>query len=221
MIHVLIVSDIRVYREGLADILDRHASLSVRGTAKNTDLAIEEIKLNIPDVVILDMNMSSSCKVIESIASSSPVIKIVALSVTEDEDVILSCAKAGVVGYVSREASVEELINTVCAVVDGEIYCPRRIAARLFHKLKTPHSVNEDTQDLTLNQDDESKRALLTQREKQIADQMTNGLSNKQIARNLCIELSTVKNHVHNILVKMGVENRVQAARVLSCGRSS
>jgi len=222
MISVLIVSDIRLYREGLAEILDRDTSLSVSGIAHTINHVIKEICLNSPDVVLLDMTMIASCEVIDGIISSYPSTKLVALAVTEDEDTILACAKAGIAGYVSREASIEQLVNTVCGVVEGELYCPRRIAASLFHKLKSPHNLSDTSHTPTVQHSANKKMVtLLTQREKQIAEQLTNGLSNKQIARNLSIELSTVKNHVHNILVKMGVGSRMQAASMLLHNRTT
>lgn len=215
MIRVEIVSDIRLYREGLAEILDREGSISVCGIAYTVNNAIKEIKDNSPDVVILDMTMASSCDAINCIVSSYPKIKLVVLSVTEDEDTILSCAKAGVAGYLSREASIQELVYTVCGVVDGEIYCPRRIAASLFHKLKSLSNDKEVCTSTKPLKFDDSRAVFLTKREKQIASLISDGLSNKQIARSLTIEVSTVKNHVHNILNKMGVNNRVQAVTFL------
>lgn len=215
MIRLVIVSDIRLYREGLEDIINRKNEVSVVGTACDIEHAVQAIHAATPDVVLIDMSMLASCEVISHITSTYPSTRIIALAVTEDEDSVLACAKAGVAGYVSREASIEQLINTVCAAVEGELHCPRRIASILFHKLQSLPKVTEAPSDTTSLQPDYSKIALLTQREKQIAALLSDGFSNKRIAHHLMIEVSTVKNHVHNILSKVGVHSRLQAVQLL------
>ena len=175
MIRLVIVSDIKLYREGLDEILDRKDSVRVVGTAYNVKKAIVKIQNSSPDVVLIDMTMIACSEIVGQIASSCPNTKIIALAVTEDEDIILACAKAGISGYVSREASIEQLVNTICGVIEGELYCPRRIAASLFHKLETIQRVSDTSVNVTPLQPEDSKISLLTQREKQIAKQLTNG----------------------------------------------
>ncbi len=215
MISLVIVSDIRLYREGLEEILEREDILHVKGTAGNVEQAIGEIRKNSPDVVLIDMTMINSNKVVEYIASVYRHMKIIALAVTEDEDVIFSCAKAGIAGYLTRESSIKQLIDTICGVFEGELYCPRRIAARLLKKLKILSHHVETSDCEVIESPANSKNVVLTKREKQIASLLSKGLSNKEIARKLTIEVSTVKNHIHNILTKMDVHNRIQAVRQL------
>lgn len=215
MINLLIVSDIRFYREGLEENLERHGSIKVVGTTCDIEHTISEISSNAPDVVLIDMTLISSNEIVERLTSSCPGVKFIALAVTEDEDTILACAKAGVLGYVTREASIDQLINTVCGVVKGEIYCPRHIAASLFHKLKSISKASRESENTIEKQPSNQLKVSLTKREKQIAEFLLEGLSNKQIAQNLTIEVSTVKNHVHNILSKIGVHSRAQAVTIL------
>lgn len=214
-IRVFIVSDIRLYRGGLEEILDSNEFLCVVGAASEVEPAITEINRTSPDIVILDMTMIASCEVVGHIRASCPRQKIVALAVADDEQIILACAKAGISGYVSRDATIQQLINTIRGVSNGELYCPRKIAASLIHKLSsTTDKINEPTKKFDHRRHN-SKMSLLTSREQQIASLIFEGFSNKQIANNLSIEISTVKNHVHKIITKFGVCSRTQVAKAL------
>lgn len=215
MVSVVIISDIRLYRESIAEILDRRESIQVLGTANNVDLAITEITKIEPEVALLDMTMAGSCQFVKTLAISCPDTKIIVLSVANDDDSILSCAKLGIAGYISRDASLEHLINAVNGVVNGEFYCPRTIAESLFNQINTIHKSEDVSKHDGVSDITGSKNPLLTHREKEIASLLSCGKSNKEIARDLTIEVSTVKNHVHNILVKMGVNNRTQAVTLL------
>lgn len=215
MISLVMVSDIRLYREALGELLDDNNQIHVIGTAIDTESALQLIQQCTPEIVLLDMTMLESCNLIQQINPVSPNTKIVALAMAEDEDSILTCAKAGITGYVSRDASLEQLICTVQGVANGELYCPRKITASLFHKLKSLSDSVEVEAKTATEQPVESKISLLTQRERQIIQLITEGLSNKQIARQLMIEVSTVKNHVHNILSKMDVHSRMQLINII------
>ena len=214
-IRLLIVSDNRLYREALAGLLDGKGLVCVVGTACNAQNAIGDICECNPDVVLIDMSTQDSCKVFGSIIPSYPNTKIVALAITENQDSILKCAKAGIAGYVSRDATLDQLVNTVSAVIKGEIYCPRRIAEGLFNKIKSLSSYEDIRAGLSEENRNDSIITLLTSRERQIVSLISDGLSNKQIARKLTIEISTVKNHIHNILTKTGTQNRIQVANLL------
>lgn len=214
-IRVFIVSDIRLYSGGLKEVLDSHEILCVAGTASKVEQAIIEINHTSPDIVILDMTMADSCDVVGYIRSSCPRQKIIALAVTEDDQTILACAKAGIAGYVSRDATIHQLVNTILGVSKGELYCPRKIAASLIHKLSsTADKVNEPAKKFK-HQRNIQKMSALTSREQEIASLILEGFSNKQIASSLSIEISTVKNHVHKIITKFGVCSRAQVAKAL------
>jgi len=214
MVSVTIVSDIRLFREGLAEIMSRKGSVFVVSTAQSEKQAIAEICNNSPDVVLVDMTMIESNEIIGNITVACPDARIVALSVGEDEKCILACAKAGVVGYVSRDTSIDQLLDAIYGVVEGELYCPRRIAASLIYNLKSTPT-NDVQHAVKIDGILESQIAQLTLREKQIVELLSYGFSNKKIARELMIEVSTVKNHVHHILAKLGVTSRVQVVSML------
>ena len=129
-------------------------------------------------------------------------LKVIVLAIDEQEDCVLPLVEAGAAGYVTHEASLAELFSVVRSAVRGEALCSPRIVASLARRL-------------TQMADQRPVRAELgelTVRERQIARLLDEGLSNKEIAIQLCIEVATVKNHVHNILEKLHVHRRGEAA---------
>jgi two-component system nitrate/nitrite response regulator NarL len=218
MIDIVITSDIRIYCEGLAGILARTHDVNIAGVANNYEDAIVAISANPTDVLLLDMTMAGSCNLAKHISTVNPHIKIVALAVSYDEGNIMLCAEAGVTCYVPREASVNELIEAIKEAAKGECYCPPKIAACILKKVqsltlsaKNKYLSSSTSESQLPDRGSAGRQTGLTPRERQIADLLAEGLSNKQIARDLSIEVSTVKNHVHNVLVKLEVKNRGQA----------
>ena len=139
-----------------------------------------------------------------------------ALAVPEDEENIMECAEAGIAGYVAREASLDELIETVIGTQKGEFRCPQKIAACIYKAItRISHDAKDQCLPPIVHHNRENLATVLTKREQQIYSLMADGQSNKQISHNLIIEVSTVKNHVHNILVKLDVKSRVQAVTLL------
>src|SRR6266516_4327084 len=177
VISVLIVADIRLYREGLAQAIERQAHLRLAGTAADPDSAFQQVRTARPDVVLVDMAMAGSTEAIRAIREFAPEVKVVALSVTETELDVCACAEAGVVGYVARQASLPDLVAALAAI--------------------QPHDPGH---------------MHLTPREREIVHLLDEGLANKDIARRLGIEVATVKNHVHNVLEKLHVHRRGEAA---------
>ncbi len=213
MIKVIIFSDIRIYCEGLSEVLSNIGSIKVVGAESHLEDAVKKIEVLRPDVVLLDMTMSGSCQIAKSIIQSIPQAKIVALAAPVDKDKVIRCAEVGITGYVAREASMSELVKTLKRAKKGEYCYPPKIAAFIFNQFRR---VSEPiSQSLTMPVNPPEFTRALTRRERQIARYMADGLSNKQIARELSIEVSTVKNHVHNILAKLQLKNRVQVAALL------
>jgi len=210
MIKVIVICDIKIYCEGLKQILSQTDPIEVVGAEGAVDAALMIIEKHSPDVILLDMTMADSSSTAQKVMEICPDAKIVALAVAEDETNIIECAEAGIVGYVAREASLKELIDTVIGAKNGEFCCPPQIAACIFKKIQSI-ALNAKKKYSPMNSLSESKIINgLTKRERQIIMLMVKGLSNKQIASNLIIEVSTVKNHVHNILVKLNASNRTQ-----------
>jgi len=205
MTSLLIVAHIRLYREGLCDMLRRESRFTVLATAGDAQSAIESAQANRPDVVLIDLAVAESWNVIQAIVRQLPDVHVVALGMPDSEAELIRCAEAGVAGYVSREASLVELEETLECAMRGELRCTPR-AARVF--LRRVAS-------LAAGLDGGGRAPSLTVRELEVAGMMDAGLGNKDIARRLGIEVSTVKNHVHNILDKLQVHRRGEAARRL------
>jgi two-component system nitrate/nitrite response regulator NarL len=201
-IRVLIVDDLRLYREGLAHALAQRPHIRVVGTAARRETALAEVTRLQPTVVLLDMAMSGSIAMVRELRERAPEVKVVALAVAEDDQDVLACAEVGLAGYVPREGSFDDLVSAVESAARGELLCSPRMAAALFRRLAT------------LAEDREPGAGVphLTAREMEILHLIEDRLSNKQIAGRLCIEVATVKNHVHNILEKLQVRSRDEAA---------
>jgi two-component system, NarL family, nitrate/nitrite response regulator NarL len=203
--HIIIVSDTRLYREGLALSLARVDSVVVVGVADTIASAVTCIEEKNPDVALLDFAMRDALALPHAIAAARMRVKVVAFSVADTEDEVCECAEAGIAGYVARNGSKEDLIAAVENAVRGEVLCSPRMVASLFGRLAAHVQATKQR----------PPEAPLTGREQDIIALIDRGLSNKEIARQLKISLPTVKNHVHNILEKLQVRRRGAAAALL------
>jgi two-component system nitrate/nitrite response regulator NarL len=204
MIHILVVGDIRLYRDSIAAHLAQQPELSVAGIAGTRGHALAQASATTPDVVLIDLAMPESLDTIRDLTAAVPGARIVALSVPEHERTVLACAEAGIAAYVLREGSLGDLVATVKGAVRGEAAISPRMAASMLRRLSAlAHDLAP------------KPSAVLTAREMEVAALLGDGLSNKQIGARLNIELATVKNHVHNVLEKLKVSRRGDAARQL------
>lgn len=199
---LLIVSDVRLYREGLRSSLGRRDRLTVLGEASNMETALALVTSKLPDIVILDMATRDSLKIVHAIRGRAPTVKIIAFAIEELDREILACAEAGVAGWVPCEGSVDDLVAAIESVARDELVCSARMAATLFRQLAAatitaPHPTGDSD---------------LTGREREVVALIDRGFSNKEIAQRLGIEVATVKNHVHSILGKLHVRTRAEAA---------
>jgi DNA-binding NarL/FixJ family response regulator len=202
---IIIVSDTRLYREGLALSLESVDRVVVVGVADTVASALTCIEDKDPDVALLDFAMPDALALPDAIVAAQIPVKVVAFSVAETEDEICECAEAGIAGYVGRNGSKEDLIAAVENAIRGEVLCSPRAAASLYRRLAAHVQTAKQR----------PPQAALTSREQDIIALIDRGLSNKEIARQLKISLPTVKNHVHNILEKLQVRRRGAAAALL------
>jgi two-component system, NarL family, nitrate/nitrite response regulator NarL len=201
VIRVFIVAETRLYCDGLAHLLGQTDGIEVVGAAADAASAADALHQVRAEIVLLDMAAPDAFQAIQQLRAVPDAPKLVALAVPNDEGDLLACAEAGVSGYVTRDDSLETMVAAIACVARGELLTTPRIAAALFERLFVLHT------------DDRSERAArLTRRELEIVGLIADGLSNKAIARQLTIEVATVKNHVHNILEKLQVERRADAA---------
>lgn len=199
---VLIVTDIRLYREGLALILQGHPDLIVAGSAGSAAEALSKIAETEAGIVLLDMAMPDGGALARAIAGSLPDVHVVALAVGNSERAVLDCAESAVTGFVLREASADDLVAALRSARSGELRCPPAVAAILRRRLASV-SGGGSTRDQPAGR--------LTAREREVLELVDEGLGNKAIARALGIEVATVKNHVHNICEKLQVHRRGEA----------
>jgi DNA-binding NarL/FixJ family response regulator len=197
-----LISDVRLHREALEQMLQRVGTLEVVATAGSGAEALEKTGALAPGVALIDVARPQAFGVAKQLARVAESTRIVVLGVPEDESDVISCAEIGIGGYVPREASAVELIAAIESAARGEVRCSPRIAGVLFRKIAA----------LSKERRAAGHEVALTGREAQILELLEQGLSNKMISRHLGIELATVKNHVHSVLAKLGVRRRAQVA---------
>jgi two-component system, NarL family, nitrate/nitrite response regulator NarL len=197
----LIVSDVCLYREGLALALERRGDIQLVGTADSLDAARTFVATGECAVVLLDGSMPHALGIARTLMLIDPSMKIVAVAVADEAADVVACAQAGLDGYVPRDGSISDVADAIHSAMHGELRCSPRIAATLFKRLAALGPVA-----------DVVETPILTARETEVAELIDRGLSNKQIAQRLRIGTATVKNHVHNILEKLQVNRRAEAA---------
>lgn len=199
-IRVFVVSDVRFYREGLEYVLASTDQLTVLGTAAGTDEGLAVVVELHPEVVLLDTAMADGIRMAQLLADTTPATKIVALAVPQAEEDLIALIEAGVLGYVTREQSLDEVIAAIISAGCEEAACSPQLRTLVVKRMRSLASEFRP-----------GVRARLTRRQGEILDLIAQGLSNKEIAHKLNIERATVKNHVHSILEKLHVQTRAAA----------
>jgi len=199
---VLIVAEVRLYREGIAGTLSNSPGLVVMGTSSNRADARTQVGALRPDVVLIDVATTESLELIHDLRAEECPCKILAFAVAEGSADILECAEAGAAGYVTAEASIEDLVTAIQRITRAELACSPRVAAQLFKRIGERSTGWRGHQ---------PQAKSLTTREHQVLDGIRQGQSNKEIGQKLNIAESTVKNHVHHVLEKLNVTTRAQA----------
>lgn len=197
---LLLVSDVRLYREPLINRLEQHVAGTIIGVP-DTSTLVEQLNTVEPEAVLLDVRCRESHEVLRLVPAVRPAARLVAFAVSDDDRDIVACAEAGVSAYVPADAPVSDLVVAIQTVIRGDLHLPPQIAAALFRLLAAPDPAT--TPALAVN---------LTARERQILALVVRGLTNKEISSDLHIEVATVKNHVHNLLLKLQVKSRSEAA---------
>jgi DNA-binding NarL/FixJ family response regulator len=198
---VFVLVGVRLYRDGIVDALARDPRFRVTGGAASLEDARSQLGRleRLPDVALVDLGVPEGAGAVRVLCAAWPEISIVALAVPEAADQIVQLAEAGVAGLVTREASLAELLDAVEAATRREVLTSPAVTDVLLRRVAS------------LARERQAADATLTRRERQIVDLIGRGLSNKEIAGALQIEVPTVKNHVHNILEKLHVHRRAEA----------
>jgi two-component system nitrate/nitrite response regulator NarL len=201
-----IVSDVLLYREGLSFHLQDNKRLDFIGAGPPTEATLLELERSSPDAVIVDLGMRDGIAFAEQVRDRVSHAKTVAFAVSDLDRCMVACAKAGICGYVPKDGTAEDIVLTVLHAVRGELHCTPKFAAMLLTQLAAlaPEA-----------RVDKAGVAKLTPRQQEILEQISRGLSNKEIARLLGISAATVKNHVHQLLEKLSVHRRTEALAIL------
>lgn len=199
---IIILTPIRLLGDGLTACFSRFPEMSVRAVLNNLPSLRHTLTITAVDLVLVDVSQGINLFDIHTIAMERPNISLVALGVGEQEKEVVRCGRAGFTGYVLREATVEELCRTLVDVGRGRVSCSAEISGHLLRAL---------FQVSPLRPEPSQAERRLTRREAEILQFLAQGLANKEIARELSLSVSTVKQHVHSILGKLQLQRRGQA----------
>ncbi len=208
LLRVLVVSGIKLFQEAFAALLGRQAGVRVIGMAGPPQALAQATELR-PDIVLFDATRPGDLGYAKTLAEQMPASKVVAFGIAETDAEIVALAAAGFAGYVRNDAAAEDVVPVLKSAMRDELLCSPRAAATLCHHVALL------SRDGHRESPAASSASALSKRELQIAGLIDRGLSNKQIARQLGIQATTVKNHVHNILDKLKVHRRGEAAACL------
>ena len=204
-IRILLVDDHALFRMGIASLLSAEPGFEVVGEAADGQEAIEGARRLMPDVILMDLSMPGvdGLEATRRLKEEMPYVRIVVLTVSEDARNLFEAIKSGAHGYLLKKIEPQAFFESVRGLAHGEAVISPEMAAKLlteFAKLagRAPESA--------------ATQAPLSPRENEVLDLITHGKTNKEIAAALAIAESTVKNHMRNILEKLHLENRVQAA---------
>ena len=206
---VLLIDDNYEHLVGIRELLNVEGTFDVVGIATNITVGLNLIKKYQPDIVLLDMNMpeKDGLQGIMEIAKLDLGTKVLALSGYDDADLIFRAMKVGAKGYVLKTMASAQLIYAIEEVLGGKIYLPLALSSRFFEYFQ--QSFREETQ--KAEADEENLLSYLTQREEEVLELLTQGITYKGVANKLFISETTVKTHVNNIFQKLQVNDRTQA----------
>jgi NarL family two-component system response regulator LiaR len=196
-IKVLIVDDHSVVRQGLRMFLNLDAEIEIVGEAANGSEALLKVAELHPDVVLMDLLMPvmGGIQAIEAIKSDYKDVEVIALTSVLEDSSVVNAIRVGAIGYLLKDTEADELVQAIKAAAEGQVQLSPQAAERLMREIRAPEGPEK-----------------LTERETEVLRLLAEGKANKEIATSLHIGETTVKTHVSNILMKLGVPSRTQAA---------
>lgn len=211
-IDVFVIADVRLYAEGLSEVIDADPRFRLLGAADNAADAVTALSASGSEhpIILLDLAMADGRQALVMVSDALPTASVVALAVREVDHDVVEWAEAGVAGIVGSNASIDDLLGTVESVSRGELRCTPKVAAVLLRR------VSEAARGVPTGPAHDA----LSRRELEIMMLVDAGCSNKEIASRLQIGIPTVKNHVHNILQKLEVGGRADAVALLRSERA-
>ena len=203
-VRVLLVDDHDLFRTGLRNLLEERG-VQVTGEASTGEQAVRLVRELAPDVVVMDLHMPgiAGIEAIRQIAAIAPLTRVLVLTISDHDEDVLHAILAGACGYLLKDSSVDDLIRGIEAAAVGESLVSPAIAGKVLQQVRAT-TISPDSADAV--------RAELSQRELDVLKLISSGKDNAMIAAELHISPKTVKNHISNILMKLQIENRIQAA---------
>jgi DNA-binding NarL/FixJ family response regulator len=207
-IRLLIIEDNRLLRDGIAAMLHKQPDIAVVSAMGTGEGVLQKIRTLKPAIILLDLGLrgQNSLEVVRSIKKKSSEVRTIVMDLVPTQSDILDFVRAGVSGFILKDATVEEFLKTIRSVARGVQVLPSHLTGSLFSQI-VEHAVNGVGSSRLI----ESVR--MTRRERQVIELISDGLTNKDIAQRLHLSTYTVKSHVHNILEKLAMHTRVQIAK--------
>jgi DNA-binding NarL/FixJ family response regulator len=201
---VLLVDDHDLFRTGLRNLLEEQGVLVV-GEADTGTEALKQVREVAPDVVVMDLNMPgiSGVEATRQISMIAPLTRVLVLTISDQDGDVMDAIYAGACGYLLKDASIQELMQGIRAASIGESLVSPTIAAKVLQRVRASSTSQREA---------ETIQSELSDREIEVLKLIANGKDNAQIAGELHISPKTVKNHISNILMKLQIDNRIQAA---------
>jgi two-component system, NarL family, response regulator DevR len=200
---ILLVDDHEVVRLGLKALLERNSNFEVVGEAGTAREAIELVESLNPDVIVLDIRLpgGSGIEACQEITTRHPEAKVIMLTSYAEDEMLFSAIRAGAAGYVLKQIGGEDLVRAIQAVGRGEALLDPAVTQRIFQEVRK-----------AAREEEASAFSALTQQEKHVLQLVSEGKTNREIAKALFLGEGTVRNYVSSILSKLGVSNRAEAA---------
>ena len=204
-IRVLVVDDHALFRRGLEMVLDQEADIQVVGEASDGSEAVAQAMDTTPDIVLMDVRMPKrgGIDACTAIKDAVPSAKIIMLTISDEEADLYDAIKAGAMGYLLKEISIEEVASAIRAVHGGQSLISPSMASKLLNEFATMIKRGDERQQVPAPR--------LTDREMEVLRLVAKGMNNRDIAKQLFISENTVKNHIRNILEKLQLHSRMEA----------
>jgi DNA-binding NarL/FixJ family response regulator len=202
-LRVMLVDDHDLFRTGLRNLLEEQG-LQIVAEASDGSAAVSLVRELAPDVVVMDLNMPgmNGIEATREIARQAPLTRVVVLTISDEDDDVIDAIVAGACGYLLKDSSIQDLMQGIRAASVGEALISPHIAAKVLQCLRASGLDSETV----------AGGPELSDRETEVLRLIANGMDNAEIAQDLHISPKTVKNHISNILMKLQIENRIQAA---------
>jgi DNA-binding NarL/FixJ family response regulator len=215
-IRLLVIEDNRLLREGISTMLLEHTDIKVVAALGTGENLLQKIRKYTPDVLLLDLGLRSqnSLHLVESVKRKFPATKMIVMDLVPVQEDIFIFVRAGVSGFVLKDATTQDFLNTIRAVAQGTKVLPPHLTSSLFSQI-----VDDAINGSSKRPSGLMESIRMTKREREVIHLVADGLTNKEIAQKLHLSTYTIKSHVHNILDKLALHTRVQIAKYAHTSR--